>query len=35
VQLVDAGGKVVHEIGIEVRGAGMREAGSQKASLRR
>jgi penicillin-binding protein 1C len=35
VQLVDAAGKVVHEIGIEVRGAGVRAVGSQKASLRR
>jgi len=35
VQLVDATGKVVHEIGIEVRGAGVRAAGSQKTSLQR
>lgn len=35
VQLVDAGGKVVHEIGIEVRGAGVREASAQKVSARR
>ena len=35
VQLVDATGKVVHEIGIEVRGAGVREAGAQKVSARR
>jgi penicillin-binding protein 1C len=35
VQLVDAAGKVVHEIGIEVRGAGVRAVGSQKAPLRR
>jgi len=35
VQLVDATGKVVHEIGIEVRGAGVRGAGPQKTSLQR
>ncbi|RZT38353.1 penicillin-binding protein 1C [Cupriavidus agavae] len=35
VQLLDAGGKVVHEIGIEVRGASVREAGPQKVSVRR
>jgi len=35
VQLVDAAGKVVHEIGIEVRGAGVRAVGSQKTSLQR
>ncbi len=34
VQLVDAGGKVVHEIGIEVRGATLREARTQKVSAR-
>ncbi|SDP46853.1 penicillin-binding protein 1C [Ralstonia sp. 25mfcol4.1] len=35
VQLVDAGGKVVHEIGIEVRGASVRETKAQKVSQRR
>lgn len=35
VQLVDAGGKVVHEIGIEVRGASVRETKARKVSLQR
>ena len=35
VQLVDAGGKVVHEIGIEVRGASVREAKVRKVSGQR
>ncbi len=35
VQLVDVTGKVVHEIGIEVRGASVREASPQKVSARR
>lgn len=35
VQLVDAAGKVVHEIGIEVRGATVREVKGQKVSLQR
>ncbi len=35
VQLVDAGGQVVHEIGIEVRGAGVRDAKVEKVSARR
>ncbi|HBO79646.1 MAG TPA: penicillin-binding protein 1C, partial [Cupriavidus sp.] len=30
VQLVDAAGKVVHEIGIEVRGAGVRETAASR-----
>ncbi|WP_249359483.1 penicillin-binding protein 1C [Cupriavidus sp. 2SB] len=35
VQLVDAAGKVVHDIGIEVRGASVKEAVPQKVSARR
>ncbi|MEN7528173.1 penicillin-binding protein 1C [Cupriavidus sp. DL-D2] len=35
VQLVDAAGKVVHDIGIEVRGASVKDAGPQKVSARR
>jgi penicillin-binding protein 1C len=35
VELVDAAGKVVDDIGIEVRGASVREAGPQRTSMRR
>lgn len=35
VELVDASGKVVDDIGIEVRGASVREAGPQRTSMRR